>query len=61
MDGLEPPRPKDLIYSQASQPIAQHHNVVLGTGIEPVLPEWKSEVLTPRRTDHKKSLGGGLL
>ena len=36
VDGLEPPRPKDLIYSQASQPIAQHHNLVVGRGFEPL-------------------------
>lgn len=24
MEGFEPPRPRDLVYSQASQPVAQH-------------------------------------
>ena len=31
--------------------------LALRTGIEPVLPEWKSGVLTPRRTERAKSWG----
>lgn len=34
--GLEPTCPKDLIYSQASQPIAQRHHIVLRMGLEPM-------------------------
>ena len=55
VDGLEPPSPKDLIYSQASQPIAQHHNVVLGTGFEPVTFPVKGGCPKPaRRTERLK-------
>ena len=34
----------------------QRNLFVVGTGIEPVLQEWKSCVLTPRRTDHKSEI-----
>ena len=33
--------------------VLQLYTFVVGTGIEPVFQEWKSCVLTPRRTDHR--------